>query len=168
MEDIANRADVSRGTVFYNFESKEEIVFALRFKSVEESQARALAAMRDGMPALQALEYFMVETCLWTEKNSQLCNILIMYGPPVLRDQVNLLIPLEIIERAQKEGSLSCELELSWLSALFNFVLVHAQMSWIAQQRSASLNQDDSLDTSAASLVKAHLALVLKGVAGNG
>ncbi len=152
MEDIANHADVSRGTVFYNFASKEQIVIDLRLKSVEEASAQALLKLQAGMRAIDALEFFIMETCLWTEKNAELSQIFIVQGPVIQN-----LIPPELLVRAQEEGSLDGELELDWLTALFTFVMEQGQLSWLTGSRKKS----------ASSLVKKMFSSVLKGVSSN-
>lgn len=153
MEDIANLADVSRGTVFYNFASKEQIVIDLRLKSVQDASAQALSKLEEGMRAIDALEFFIVETCLWTEKNAELAQILIMQGPVV-----QSLIPAELLIKAQEEESLDSDLDLHWLTAIFTFVMEQGQLTWLTGSRKKS----------ASSLVKKMFSSVLKGVSAQG
>lgn len=165
VDDIAKQADIARGTVFYNFESKEEIVFALRFRSVDEAQERALSQLSGGVSALKCIEAFIIEVALWTEKNPQLAEVLWRMGPisfkrflkseclnlgdkpamaqPPEREKIPRppdLVPLELILAAQKEKTLRADVSPERISHHLNFILLHGQMEWLKGSRKEPLD----------------------------
>lgn len=166
VDDIAKQADIARGTVFYNFESKEEIVFALRFRSVDEAKERALEQLSAGVSPLKCIETFVIEVAQWTEKNPQLAEVLWRMGPVSFKrflksEDINLsfasaaqaaperekpiippnLIPLELIVEAQKEKTLRADITPERISHHLNFILIHGQLEWLRGARGQALDQ---------------------------
>ncbi len=167
IDDIAREADIARGTVFYNFESKEDIVFALRFRSVDEAKERALEQHAAGTPALKCIESFLVEVAQWSEKNPELAEVLWRHGPVSAKRFLKTemmdekitgaeskrlaeakappgppnLVPLELIKSAQSEKSLRCDVAGERLSHYINFILIHGQMEWLRGDRKSPLDR---------------------------
>lgn len=166
IDDIAREADIARGTVFYNFESKEDIVFALRFRSVDESKERALEQLSEGKPALKCIESFLVEVAQWTEKNPELAEVLWRHGPVSAKRFLKAemmdekitgaqskrsnefkappgppnLVPIELVKSAQCEKSLRSDVAAERLSHYINFILIHGQMEWLRGDRKRPLD----------------------------
>lgn len=167
IDDIARQADIARGTVFYNFESKEDIVFALRFRSVDEAKERALELLAGGKPALQCIENFLVEVAQWTEKNPELAEVLWRHGPvsakrflktEVMDENITAaqsegfsqskpqpgppnLVPLELVRSAQEQKSMRADVSAERLSHYINFILIHGQMEWLRSDRKLPLDK---------------------------
>lgn len=167
IDDIAREADIARGTVFYNFESKEDIVFALRFRSVDEAKERALDLLAAGTPALQCIESFLVEVAQWTEKNPELAEVLWRHGPisakrflktEMMDEKITgaeskrnaelkaplgppNLVPIELVNSAQSEKSMRADVPAERLSHYINFILIHGQMEWLRGDRKTPLDK---------------------------
>ncbi len=167
IDDIAREADIARGTVFYNFESKEDIVFALRFRSVDEARERALAMHVDGAPAVKCIESFLVEVAQWTEKNPELAEVLWRHGPvnakrflrpEVLHERITgaedarptqikpppgppNLVPIELVKSAQVEKSMRDDVSAERMAHHLNFILIHGQMEWLRGDRELPLDK---------------------------
>jgi AcrR family transcriptional regulator len=167
IDDIAREADIARGTVFYNFESKEDIVFALRFRSVDEAKERALDLLAAGTPALKCIENFLVEVAQWTEKNPELAEVLWRHGPisakrflktEMMDEKITgaeskrnaelkaplgppNLVPIELVNSAQSEKSMRADVPAERLSHYINFILIHGQMEWLRGDRKTPLDK---------------------------
>lgn len=167
IDDIAREADIARGTVFYNFESKEDIVFALRFRSLDEAKERALDLLAAGTPALQCIESFLVEVAQWTEKNPELAEVLWRHGPisakrflktEMMDEKITgaeskrnaelkaplgppNLVPIELVNSAQSEKSMRADVPAERLSHYINFILIHGQMEWLRGDRKTPLDK---------------------------
>ncbi len=167
IDDIAREADIARGTVFYNFESKEDIVFALRFRSVDEAKERALAMLADGAPAVKCIENFLVEVAQWTVKNPELAEVLWHHGPvnakrflkpEVLHETITgaedglppqikpplgppNLVPIELVRSAQAEKSMRADVSAERMAHHLNFILIHGQMQWLRGDRKLPLDK---------------------------
>lgn len=167
IDDIAREADIARGTVFYNFESKEDIVFALRFRSVDEAKERALDLLAQGAPALKCIENFLVEVAQWTEKNPELAEVLWRHGPVSAKRFLKTemmdekitgaesrrsaetktppgppnLVPIELVKSAQSEKTMRSDVSAERLSHYLNFILIHGQMEWLHGDRKCPLSQ---------------------------
>ena len=166
IDDIAREADIARGTVFYNFESKDDIVFALRFRSVDEAKERALELLAARTPALKCIENFLVEVAQWTEKNPELAEVLWRHGPvsakrflktEVMDEKITAaqregfsqaksppgppnLVPIDLVRCAQNENALRADVSPERLSHYINFILIHAQMEWLRGARKQPLD----------------------------
>jgi len=167
IDDIAREADIARGTVFYNFESKEDIVFALRFRSVDEAKERALDLLAAGTPALQCIENFLVEVAQWTAKNPELAEVLWRHGPisakrflktEMMDEKITgaeskrnaelktlpgppNLVPIELVTSAQSQKSMRSDVPAERLSHYINFILIHGQMEWLRGDRKTPLDK---------------------------
>ncbi|MBX9951408.1 MAG: TetR/AcrR family transcriptional regulator [Candidatus Obscuribacterales bacterium] len=167
IDDIAREADIARGTVFYNFESKEDIVFALRFRSVDEAKERALDLLAQAVPALKCIENFLVEVAQWTEKNPELAEVLWRHGPVSAKRFLKTemmdekitgaesrrsaetktppappnLVPIELVKSAQSEKTMRSDVSAERLSHYLNFILIHGQMEWLQGDRKCPLSQ---------------------------
>ncbi len=167
IDDIAREADIARGTVFYNFESKEDIVFALRFRSVDEAKERALALHAGGTAAVKCIESFLIEVAQWTERNPELAEVLWHHGPvsakrflkpEVLHQKITdaddgrstrlkappgppNLVPIELVKSAQDEKSMRADVSAERMAHHFSFILIFGQMEWLRGDRSRPLDK---------------------------
>ena len=89
VEDIANAADVVKGTFYYNFSSKEDVVIALRHQSVEKAIAEAETLSEQGQSAVKCIEHYLIMTCRWSEENPELASVLFSNGPLFLSARQN-------------------------------------------------------------------------------
>lgn len=142
IDDIAELADLARGTVFYHFESKEALVLALRFRSVEEAWRLSESLLQSGQSPLAVLKYFMTLTFEWTERNLELSRVLFSEGPFMLKETARKsgasgifkppsLVPRQLVEAAQQEGTIRAEMNPDFVAHLLTFVLIHGQLDWI-------------------------------------
>ena len=81
VEDIAAAADVVKGTFYYNFGSKEDVVIALRHQSVQKAIAEAEAMLSEGTSPTTCIEHYLVTSCRWAEENPELASVLFSNGP---------------------------------------------------------------------------------------
>jgi AcrR family transcriptional regulator len=85
VDDIAEEADIAKGTIYYHFDTKEEIVLALTINSVEDARSRILDSLAQGQTVIEALQTFFVEASRWTEENAELAKVIFAHGPPFMR-----------------------------------------------------------------------------------
>jgi AcrR family transcriptional regulator len=81
VEDIAAVADVVKGTFYYNFGSKEDVVIALRHQSVQKAISEAETMAAEGVSPVQCIEHYLVTTSRWSEENPELASVLFNNGP---------------------------------------------------------------------------------------
>lgn len=123
IDDIAALADIARGTIFYNFDSKESIVFELRVQAWGQFAAAALEKQQSGLKAIDCISQMILHCVKWCEDNPELAKVFFIPKGPL----PEALIPSQLIEAAQHEVSLRADLDPEWLGHLFTFLILHGQ-----------------------------------------
>jgi len=155
IDEICENADVVKGTFYYHFQSKEDLVVEIRrerMKQVEESIYTSLAA---GVSPVSVLEELMVKDAIWTEQNRELA--LVFLSQVYMRraaeikiggEQVGVEEPepgsvrrliFAIVEAAQKAGEMRNDIQTHDLGEMVFSFLVHCKRSWLNRQDSRSL-----------------------------
>ncbi len=75
IDDIAAKANVAKGTLYYHFDSKESVVVALREDSFVGALQTALRELNKGEKPITILENILLERAAWTEKNPELTKV---------------------------------------------------------------------------------------------
>lgn len=138
IDEIAEAADVAKRTLYNNFESKEQIVLALRFQSFETLIEKACQEAEKGKSPIAAIEHFVVESVRWTYEQPELARVLLRDGsmlppPPKIEENgaFNLPMPpfvhrlLELVLLCQKKGELRTDVETEFLVHIIGFIIVY-------------------------------------------
>jgi AcrR family transcriptional regulator len=155
LEDVTEKANVSKGTLYYNFESKEDLVVAMRREALAGTVEQAFASMNEGKEPLSVLERLLMERASFTEKNPELATVFytqrIQYfffrdeqsqtelnedGTP--KRQYRKAIH-DLVCEAQKRGEIRADCSPQELAAMISATFLHAQGTWLASDRSSSL-----------------------------
>jgi AcrR family transcriptional regulator len=75
VEEIAERADVAKGTLYYHFTSKEEIATALARADLATCVPRIEAALNSGASPLEVLRDLLCEGAAWIETHPDLARV---------------------------------------------------------------------------------------------
>jgi AcrR family transcriptional regulator len=75
IDDIAAKANIAKGTLYYHFDSKESVVVALREDSFSEMLQNAMHSLSLGEKPVNILEKVLLERAAWTEKNPDLTKV---------------------------------------------------------------------------------------------
>lgn len=155
VDDIAAAADIVKGTFYYNFGSKEDVVIALRHSSVQKACLEAEQMAAEGVSPLKCIEHYLVETSRWSEENPELALVLFSNGPlyvstrPVKEGKAGSppkppqppplpVILKNLVVLAQEQGEVRCELQPAFVAALISFVSIHTHLTWAAEGMSGS------------------------------
>ena len=87
IENIAQKADVGKGTVYTYFKSKEDLFFRCMFRNIEENQktiTEILTANKDFKSALHIIYYIMFD---FTRKKGPLLQQFMSMGPKLKLSQ---------------------------------------------------------------------------------
>src|SRR5581483_11410304 len=68
IEDVTDRANFSKGTFYYHFQSKDELVIELRRWFLAGTMDQTLAMIEQGKPPLMVLEKLLLDRAAFTEK----------------------------------------------------------------------------------------------------
>ncbi|MBK9619710.1 MAG: TetR/AcrR family transcriptional regulator [Candidatus Obscuribacter sp.] len=142
VDDIAEEADVAKGTLYYNFKSKEEIVLALRHQSFDILLQQAKNEAEQGQPPLIVIEHFLICQSAWAEEHKDLARVLYGQGPifPKPAPGKNakgmpapppfFFVFTELVRAAQANGDLRADLDAEFIAHLFGFTGMHSNISW--------------------------------------
>lgn len=158
VEDIAAAAAVVKGTFYYNFSSKEDVVIALRHQSVQKAIAEAEELSANNVSPVKCIEHYLISISRWSEENPELASVLFSNGPLYLSTRVAkdgkagappqppptppLPIVLKtLVSKAQALGELNQDLEPSFIAALISFIGIHTHLTWVAEGMQGSPSQ---------------------------
>lgn len=154
VDAIAERAGVAKGTVFYNFGSKEGLFEALLEHSID-LLAEALAAADTGESALDALDSVVLGQLRFFEEHGAFARVLLaemwrmVWQEAVARLRQNALgVYANVLRRAAANGEIRADLDVETAAtAVFGMVLT------VAIERRA-LYPDRPLERTHATLVE--------------
>src|SRR5476649_1909598 len=75
LEEITEKANVSKGTLYYNFDSKEDLVVAMRRDALSGTVEQSNQSIKECHDPLATLERLLLERAMFTEKNPELAKI---------------------------------------------------------------------------------------------
>jgi TetR/AcrR family transcriptional regulator, mexCD-oprJ operon repressor len=124
MQEIAEAAGLHRATVHRHFASRDDLITALRARSLEEVAAGLDAARLDVGPAREALARATVAT-LEVSERYRVPRFAALFGPATLVQQGRLRASVaEVIERGQREEGLRADLPAEVLTAAWGGLMV--------------------------------------------
>lgn len=148
IDDIVAEANVARGSFYYNFQSKEQVVLAIgkhHFGRVAEKLETKLA--RGDSPSL-LLRELLSTTCRWYARNRHLAKTLLLTSleqasPPVDRSESPSFRKLaeRILHRGQDIGEIRPDFEPSALAEIATGMFLQAALFWIHAPQSARLDR---------------------------
>lgn len=142
VDQIAEEADVAKGTLYYNFKSKEEIVLALRHQSFDILLQQAITEAEQGQPPLVVIEHFLICQSAWAEEHKDLARVLYGQGPIFPKpapgkNAAGMPAPppffhvfANLVRAAQANGELRPDLDPDFIAHLFGFTGMHSNISW--------------------------------------
>jgi len=155
VEDIAERANVSKGTLYYHFETKETLVVELRRSMLAGSVEQTYALLGQGLPPITVLEKLLLERASFTQKEPELAKVFFLQRIQVmfLKDEDLIVRPdadgkrtllfrtaiYELVCEAQKRGQIRSDQSPAEMTGMITACFLHAQGAWLASDRSTSL-----------------------------
>lgn len=146
VDEIVNRADIVKGTFYYHFESKEQVLVNLRFDAIARAMEQAEKALETGN-AIISLGILASHMAKWSEDNPELAKVFYAKAPALVsslnssgpRPSAPLALKIsEMVRHGQADGLIRADLPAINLAEMFMFMLFHAQMAWVADGQSDS------------------------------
>lgn len=148
IDQICQSADVVKGTFYYHFKSKEDLVIELRREMTSQLEEYVIAELASGNPPLQVLRDLMIRDARWTEQNEELAVIFISqiymnraaslknpdHPPSVLQGALRRPVSA-VVEAALKAGQLRSDVEAAELSEMIFGFYIHAKRCWLNNAR---------------------------------
>lgn len=130
MEEIAETADVARGTLYNHFESKSEVLLALTDSVAGQWLGKANKEMARTQSATAAIRELMTTSADWFDKHPASAKAFFYaMREHIAKHNSNVpprsLVPREFIIKAQEDGELTKELAPELLIHLIDSVLRH-------------------------------------------
>lgn len=148
IDDIVALAGVARGSFYYNFKSKEQVVLAISkrdFGRVAKAFDRKLE--RGDSPSL-LLRELLLTACRWYARNRHLAKTLLLTSleqasPPVDTSEPPSFRKLaeRILHRGQEIGEIRPDFEPSALAEIATGMFLQAALFWIHAPQSARLDR---------------------------
>ena len=166
VDDLALAANVAKGTFYYHFNSKDELLHALQELVMEEFAAQARQKLTKGISPLKVLSEFVSEMAKWNEANSDLSRAVFAekfsrfsqkgHGDHCAIEEkkrkfVSLIV--ELITLAQKAGEIRTDVGADDLVRVILPPIMYTTATWL-------FNPEGSLSER----LERSLALVLEGV----
>ncbi len=148
VEEIAEAADVAKGTFYYNFDSKEQVVVALRLTADNNAIFRAQSALIAGkVSPILILEKLFSEATQWSEDNPELAKVFFTRGFELMHrsfmtekdvPRLPAILP-DLIMAAQKAGDLRSDVTPALIAESLMHIFITAQASWVAKGQTGSV-----------------------------
>lgn len=162
VDDIAMAADVAKGTFYYHFPAKEDLVFALQEAELKVASDRARQRMEVGKESpLVILFDFLNDSAHWTESNPELGRAMfkqkfemmarkgghdtkdtttsIQHGPPAtIKEYVFGTIGL-LLAAAQQSKEIRSDVDTSELAQILIPVVMSTRIHWLMDSSGATL-----------------------------
>lgn len=146
VDDIVLAANLAKGTFYYHFQKKDDLVLALQESQLKETAQAAREALARGESPRAVLFAYLSSAAKWTEDNTEIVRALMRHKfekmnepcqhsgnhappPSIKRDFIDLLI--EIIESAQKSNELRSDMSAAEIAQVLIPVIMSARMTWV-------------------------------------
>lgn len=176
VDDLVLAANVAKGTFYYHFNSKDELLHALQELVIDEFAASARQKLSAGQSPLKVLSEFVSEMAKWNEANSDLSRAVFAEkfsrfsqsqnqsqspSPPKHGSQCSIeekkrkfvALIVELITLAQKAGEVRTDVEPDDLIRVILPPIMYTTATWL-------FNPEGSLSER----LERSLALILEGV----
>ena len=148
IDDIVLAADLAKGTFYYHFESKEELLVALQEAILSKAVDSVRGKLAKGGSPLKLLIEFIAEAAHWTEENPDFARAIFRQksarftqaGPGgAMRKDCSKEFPqnslpglvIDLLKQAQKAGEIRSDIDTSELAGLVMPVIMHAKARWL-------------------------------------
>lgn len=160
VDEIAEAADVAKGTFYYHFKSKSDVLLAMSLEYLKDLSEYVDEQLGSGRSPLAVLREILHQMAKETQANRKLAKI---YYSSVFAqfsrqleeehiDNPDVLpnIVIRIVQAAQNCGELRADKDAVDLGLIIAGLHHHAQVSWMAMDEERELAQkvDDWLDIS--------------------
>lgn len=164
VDDIVVAANLAKGTFYYHFQKKDDLVLALQESQLKEAAGIAREALANGESPRKVLFEYLGKAAKWTEENSELSRAIFRHkfekmknhaqcppgeehGPPPSIKAYFFDLLIEIIEAAQKAGELRGDMKAAEIAQVVVPVVMSARMSWLMGGRGPGGGEAESLST---------------------
>lgn len=152
VEDIAEKANVAKGTFYYHFQTKEALVLELRRSMLAGTVENSFALLEQGCAPITVLEKLLLERAAFTQKEPVLARVFFLerIQSILLRDEDLVTSGAEtkmrfrtaiyqLVCEGQKRGQIRADQSPAEITGMIAACFLHAQGAWLASDRSSSL-----------------------------
>ncbi len=148
IDDIVEQANVVKGTFYYHFKSKDDLLLALRQSSLTTNAAHVAKLLAQGISPRIILFELLDERARWTEENADMARVLFMHRLSQLMVHDRLedhfaegsfpALISEVVLAGQFQGELRADIDNKELSRIILSLFVQSQISWLSGDRAQS------------------------------
>lgn len=149
VDDIAEAANVAKGTLYYHFKSKDEVLLGLSIGYLKRLSEHVDARLAKGEPPLDVLVDSLKTLARETELYKDLSRHFFLAWFGQLKDQIECNfetdpsslpnIVTKIVRAAQEKGDIDSQYDARDLGVLISGLSHHAQVTWIATDENRPL-----------------------------
>lgn len=161
VDDIVLAANLAKGTFYYHFQKKDDLILALQETQLKEAATLARAALARGESPRTVLFSYLSEAAKWTEDNSEIARALFHHkfekmknhcpgeehGPPPSIKAYFFDLLIEIIESAQKADEIRTDMAAAEIAQMVIPVVMSARMSWLMGGHGPGQSEQETLST---------------------
>lgn len=165
VDDIADAANVAKGTLYYHFKSKDEVLLGLSIGYLKRMSENVDARLEKGEPPIDVLVDSLRTLAHETQLYKDLSRHFFLAMFSQLKDQMDCStydsdpsslpnIVTKIIRAAQERGDIDSSYDARDLGAMISGLSHHAQVTWISTEENRPLVDK----------IEAWVHIVLRGV----
>lgn len=194
VDDIVLAANLAKGTFYYHFQKKDDLVLALQEVQLKEAAEMARAALASGESPRKVLFSYLSEAAKWTEDNSEIVRALFRHkfekmqkfakggdgagehgkhgehckhedhGPPPSIKAYFFDLLVEIVDKAQKAGELRTDMRAEEIIQVIVPVVMSARMSWLMGGRGPGGGSGNAEPESLGTIMERAMRVLLDGL----
>lgn len=149
INEIVEKSNLAKGTFYYHFETKEDLIVALSYKEFHENFENFKDSFSENTSGIEILNSFIEKMCQWCIDNPQKLKI-------ILSQRLDLQSRLKtkkmkssstfvfsyIISIGQKQGIITGDISSEELGAMLSMMIAQAQIRWIASEGNLDLEKN--------------------------
>lgn len=140
VDDIAQKANVAKGTFYYNFPSKVDVVKALQRSALAQTVKKVESMLESKVSPTKILKELLKERAAWMESNRELARVIVMErfarlseprqdnSPPPLRQ-----ILTKVVQAGQENNEFKPDVQPEEMAKLLAAILVQGVSTTIRE-----------------------------------
>jgi len=139
IDQIVEKANLAKGTFYYNFKSKEELIEALIYRNYDHFAVGVNQELESGKTPAQVLELILFSVADWVIAHPDMIRIMLEQRFVRISPADNKKNPSSFREltalvmiKGQEQGVIRNDIDAGELSQMLAMMIVQAHLAWLA------------------------------------
>jgi AcrR family transcriptional regulator len=169
MDNVAEQAELSKGTLYLYFKNKEDILYALAEKGVEQLSKKLRRSFENTEPGIEQLSKLADAFIEFSEKQPHYFSLILKFENKLIKYKHDihdrlliepaLEVLYEVLKKGQADGSVRKDIDINDLVAI-----IWSQMLGVLQTLTTKKKILHQYKSNPGDLIKGHFKIIIKGI----